>query len=100
MALGSIVFINRLMASGKMEAEMNNLGLWIGLWIEIGLCVAIVIGAYTQYRDEKKEWNNGVCKKCGTEWRMFDIDSQGGRMYQCKNGHYFDCSYSVDKRLK
>ena len=42
---------------------------------------------------ERRQWNGGHCK-CGATWRMFDIDSQGGRMYKCDAcGSYVDVSY-------
>lgn len=35
-------------------------------------------------RYEQKEWNSGVCPKCGTgKWRFLDIDSQGGVGFKC-----------------
>lgn len=48
---------------------------------------------------DKKAWNNGKCPNCGAEWRMFDIDSQGGRLYECSKdcGEWIGVSYSVDK---
>ena len=63
----------------------------------ISIIISIIIGAISMRRYEKKEWNNGVCSKCGDKWRLFDIDSQGGRMYRCDNWHYCDVSYNVDK---
>lgn len=36
-------------------------------------------------RSEKKAYNNGICKECGTELHYFDNDSQGGRGYVCDN---------------
>lgn len=47
---------------------------------------------------EKKRWNNGKCPECGEEWEMFDMDSQGGRMYKCKNDHRCICTYDVDTK--
>lgn len=42
---------------------------------------------------ERWRWNKGYCN-CGKPWRMFDMDSQGGRMYKCDEcGAYVDISY-------
>ena len=50
---------------------------------------------------EKKEWNNGKCTNCGTEWKNFDTDSQGGRGYSCpKCDKTIWISYNVDKKVK
>lgn len=50
---------------------------------------------------EKKDFNNGICKKCGEKLRFFDYDSQGGRGYCCdKCGHVVWVSYNVDKELR
>lgn len=34
---------------------------------------------------EYKTFNKGVCKNCGGPLVCFDMDSQGGRGYICKN---------------
>lgn len=49
-------------------------------------------------RKEKKEWNKGICPYCGKEWEPYDTDSQGGRMYTCKNWHYCLITHNVDKK--
>lgn len=43
-----------------------------------------IIGCVLAYRKDKRDWNNGICPKCGTPWRQFDTDSQGGRGYNCE----------------
>ena len=63
----------------------------------IYILIQIIVGVILIRRYEKKEWNNGICPKCGEEWKLFDVDSQGGRMYRCDNWHYCDVSYSIDK---
>ena len=45
---------------------------------------------------EAKGWNGGYCKECGHRWETFDMDSQGGRGYICKDHHFFWASYKVD----
>ena len=32
---------------------------------------------------EKGAFNGGDCPDCGTPWRYYDTDSQGGRGYTC-----------------
>jgi hypothetical protein len=61
------------------------------------ILLLLISGGFLVRNSEKKQWNNGTCVECGEEWRCFDMDSQGGRMYKCKNGHYCDISYNVDK---
>ena len=63
----------------------------------IYILIQIVIGMMLIIRHERKEWNDGVCSKCGEKWKHFDTDSQGGRMYRCDNWHYYYISYNVDK---
>ena len=49
-------------------------------------------------KSEKKSWNEGKCPKCGTKWRCFDNDSQGGRGYVCdKCKSIIWISYHVDR---
>lgn len=68
---------------------------------EIALCgfvVAIlIIGCIIARCHEKREWNEGYCKKTYRKWRHFDNDSQGGRGYTDDLGHYCWISYAVDK---
>lgn len=67
--------------------------------IAMGIAILIYISIMMYARHiEKRHWNNGICRKCGKPWEHFDTDSQGGRMYQCDNGHGCDISYNVDKR--
>ncbi len=49
--------------------------------------------------NEKKEYNDGICTKCGNKLRLFDKDSQGGRGYRCsKCGRTIWVSYNVDNQ--
>lgn len=50
---------------------------------------------------EKRSFNNGICKKCGSKLHHFDTDSQGGRGYTCSHcDYYIWVTYpSVDKRF-
>jgi len=50
---------------------------------------------------DKKEWNRGKCPVCDLKWRLFDVDSQGGRGYTCdKCDKTIWISYPVDKEVK
>ncbi len=66
------------------------------------ICV-IVLGMCLCRLSEKKNYNNGICPKCGEKLVCTDIDSQGGRCYSCKNDNCdYTCwiSYNVDKNYK
>ena len=58
----------------------------------------ILYAIYSEY----KEFNKGICPKCGKRFRLFDMDSQGGRGYCCNDcGHYVWVSYDcVDKNYR
>ena len=61
------------------------------------VCIMIVLVMRARH-NEKKEYNNGICPKCGGKFELFDYDSQGGRGYCCdKCGHKTWVSYNVDK---
>lgn len=52
--------------------------------------------------NEKKEFNNGKCPKCGKPLKLFDIDSHGGRGYCCNDCRYhtwvnYNC---IDRNFK
>lgn len=70
------------------------------------ICILIVIlvisGILTAMYFEYKDFNNGICPRCGKRLKHFDTDSQGGRGYCCNSCKYFTwVSYnSVDKNYK
>lgn len=72
---------------------------------EYGLIVLVAVGLFmlfywmtkTGIDNDKKEWNNGKCPLCGNQYELFDMDSQGGRGYVCRNcKKYIWISYNVD----
>ena len=65
------------------------------MYFGIAVLVFMVIGGLIARRYEKKTWNNGTCSMCGSEWKQFDRDSQGGRGYVCSCRHTW-ISYGVD----
>ena len=60
------------------------------------ILVGVFLGVYFDYKD----WNNGVSPYDGTNWKMFDKDSQGGRGYKDESGNYIWVSYRVDSNYK
>ena len=46
------------------------------------LVIAAIVSGFVQIRNEKKQWNDGVCKKTGNPWEFFDMDSQGHSGYK------------------
>lgn len=61
----------------------------------------VVWGIVSTRKNEKKDWNNGVCPHCGKPWKALDADSTGARGYKCENMHRCWISYnSVDKFFK
>lgn len=61
----------------------------------------IGIGIVWARKQEKKNWNNGVCPYCGKPWKVFDADSTGARGYKCENMHHCWISYnSIDRFFK
>lgn len=65
------------------------------------LIVIFVLAIYVAY-SEYKSFNKGLCPKCGKKLECFDIDSQGGRGYVCRDCNYYTwVSYNfVDKKFK
>ena len=71
------------------------------LYIPIGVCVLMLIGILYTIREERRNWNDGVCQKSGKPWRQFTTTSQGSRGYTDDHGNYCWVSYDcVDKRKK
>lgn len=64
--------------------------LWVFLLIVLPFCL---LGS----RLEGWQWHGGHCSRCGSPWRYFDTDSQGGRGYKCGCGRCIWVSWpSVD----
>jgi hypothetical protein len=64
---------------------------FFGVLILAGALALFVLLVYLSIRSERKDWNGGRCDLCGGPWECFDVDSQGGRGYVCRNhefGHY------------
>lgn len=40
------------------------------------------------YLKDRRDWNNGVCLKCHTSWKSFDMDSAGEVGYTCGTGRH------------
>ena len=50
---------------------------------------------------EPKDFNKGICPKCGTKLRCFDTDSSSARGYCCDNCDYTVwVSWFADKNFK
>ena len=58
----------------------------------LSISLFLLIGIYARSA-EKKDYNNGVCKKCGKKLKYFDSCTFGDRGYMCKNGHTVWVSY-------
>jgi len=61
----------------------------------IVILTVMLIGGIWQRRNEKREWNGGICAASGKPWKLFDHDSQGGRGYT-DGANYCWISYRVD----
>ncbi len=74
---------------------MNTYALCSG----IVLLIIMIVGGIQGYKNEKKIWNKGLCLSCGSKWRNFDTDSQGGRGYNCDCKRTIWISWkSIDKK--
>ncbi len=55
------------------------------IWLLAVLLGLLVAGTAWGYLSERLAWNEGRCDRCGAQWVNFDMDSQGGRGYCCRN---------------
>ena len=62
--------------------------------------LVFVVLAGLAYASERHTWNRDRCRKCGARWEMYDVDSQGGRMYKCvwTPEHTVDISWPLADR--
>ena len=76
------------------------------LIIFIAFIIFGVSGITWAYCSEKKNYNKGICPKCGKPLKCIDVDSHGGRWYVCTDRYdkekpcHYDCwvSYDVDSK--
>lgn len=59
------------------------------IMISLGILGVLLGGVLWGINNEYKDFNNGVCPKCGKQLKFFDNDSHGGRGYCCDNCQYF-----------
>lgn len=69
--------------------------------ISFTIIAILIYGCVWTFYTERKEFNNGICRKCGSTLRYFDNDSSGARGYTCDNcNNTVWVSYSIDKNFK
>jgi DNA-directed RNA polymerase subunit RPC12/RpoP len=60
----------------------------------IGVMIFMIFGCIKTAHQERRDWNNGYCPKCGKKLVHFDTDSQGGHGWQCPDcGNFVWVSY-------
>ena len=57
---------------------------YVGISIGVFVLLLMVVGGWFQFRYERRIWNGGF-HSCGDPWKLFDMDSQGGRGYICRS---------------
>jgi len=67
---------------------------------ELLIIIPLLLVMWWGISSERNEWNDGICKISGKPWIRFDTDSQGGRGYTDKEGHYCWISYNVDEKYE
>lgn len=72
---------------------MNN-----SLFKFIAVCTVFIVFKIVFEREyQKKSYNNGKCRKCNGNLKLFKKDKYGYRGYKCDKCHYVIwCSYNVD----
>lgn len=59
-------------------------------FIVYAIAIMVVLGLFFRSRYvDKKNYNGGVCPRCGNKLVNDDMDSQGGRRYFCDKCGYF-----------
>lgn len=66
------------------------IGKIIGFIIAIVFLIFMLIMGIVGMILERKDFNEGICPRCGGKLEHFDTDSQGGRGYHCPEcGKYY-----------
>lgn len=74
----------------------------VSIFILMIISVLIGLGIYV-YVGEKRDFNGGICKACGSKLHCFDTDSGGARGYMCEACGRHSCWISwwiIDKNHK
>lgn len=68
-------------------------------WIPIIVLFVVMVGyMLKEYIVERKEWNKGKCRECGTGLEFDSEDTIGGKLYKCpKCKRYVWLSFPIDK---
>ena len=53
-----------------------------GIYVGFGLLVLFTIGCVWSRANDKRRWNNGICRENGLSWECFDMASDGSRGYK------------------
>jgi hypothetical protein len=72
----------------------------LGLMVSL---ILVIIGIYWAIYLEKKDWNKGLCPKCGGRWRCYGTTFGGDRFYncsECNNPGPWISYHNVDKDYK
>ena len=70
--------------------------------ILVGILILVLIicfvGIFMQRQNEKRDYNNGICPKCGGKYEHSKaLQLSGERDYVCnKCGHSITVSYNID----
>jgi hypothetical protein len=46
---------------------------------------------------DRRNWNQGACRRCGSYWQMLGRTNGGAREYACASGHRTIIRHGADK---
>lgn len=67
-------------------------------WLIVFGIVCFIGSMISDRRKEKKQWNKGICPYCRKKWILYNVNSNGSRMYRCEKWHYCSIKYNADKK--
>lgn len=67
-------------------------------WLIVFGITCFIGSVLSDIRKDKKKWNKGICPYCGKEWILYDVDSNGGKLYRCENWHCCSITHNIDKK--
>lgn len=56
--------------------------------IKVAMIIGAIIILVIILKTEVKNYNNGICIKCGTEYQAIGVGRTGGVCYECPNCHF------------
>lgn len=62
----------------------------------VGVLAAILVGDYSQYKEDTAKYNHGFCAGCGGNWKCIEVRGDSTMLYRCNEcGEVFTTQFKL-----